>query len=256
MSNYNFQNPKIYVSTPPQPKAKKYYQRPNFWKIVFLLTMVIVLSWFLFFSSFFKIASFQIEGAADPSIQSEIDKNFIGKNIFFLNTDGIKKIIRRLQPTAVNIDLRRGIPNLIRIKIENEQPTAVWQTGDKSYLLSKDGFILGTAPDILPSSLVKIIDKQNLPVLENQEVATGRFLDFVTKVRDKMKNDLSLETEEVWIEDSTFQVTFKTTNFSVIFDTTRDLDNQVGGLKTVLDKHKAEITKYVDLRVNGRAYWQ
>ena len=178
------------------------------------------------------------------------------RNIFFLNTHEIQQTIRKAQPTVYKISVFRGLPNTLKIKIEKKQPAIIWQINDEKYLVAEDGIVLGKIQEEVPEDLAIIIDKKNLPIEIDSQIMTQSFINFVRLANQKMKDELSLTIEEVYINETTFQVSFKTFNFEIFFNTTRDLDNQIKALKTVLEKHQKEIKQYVDLRVNGRVYYK
>lgn len=255
MPHYNFKNPKIYVPTPSQGKQNPLISAAKFWKIMLFLGGAAFLIWFFFFSSFLKIRHIEVAGAADETIKSSFDQ-FLGKNILLLDTSKIQKHVQEKQPTAYKVEISRGLPDTLKIKIENKTPAVIWQTQDKSYFIAVDGFVLGETQDSASSNLIKVLDQKNIAIKTETQIVAPSFVDFVTKAIDQIKNETGLNPLAVNVGETTFQINVKTADFEIILDTTRDLDNQIKALKTVLDKHKNEITKYVDLRVNGRAYWQ
>lgn len=255
LSRRKFNNPKIYISTPSTAAPQKSFFSNKIWKIFLILGGLILLVWIFFFSFLFKIKNIDVEGAGDEVLKSSFSQ-FLGKNIFLLNSGEIEQIIKEKQPVAYKVEIRRGLPDTLKIKIENKLPVIIWQTQNKNYFVASDGFILGETQDTSLSNLIKILDRKNIAVSNETQILSASFIDFVLSAKRKVKEEVGLESVEIAVEETTFQVSIKTTGFEIIFDTTRDLDNQINALKTVLDKHKSEITKYVDLRVNGKAYWQ
>jgi len=255
LPHYNFKNPKIYVPTPTQPKQKSFLSTTKFWKILLFLMGIGLLIWFFFFSNFLKIEHIEVEGTADETIKSSFDQ-FLGKNILLLDTGEIQKLIQEKQPIAYKIEIRRGLPDTLKIKIENKTPVLIWQSQNKSYFIAADGYVLGEMQDPASSNLIKVMDQKNIAVKTETQILSPFFIDFVTQAIGKIKDESGLNPLAVDVQETTFQINVKTANFEIILDTTRDLDNQIKALKTVLDRHKNEITKYVDLRVNGKAYWQ
>jgi len=88
------------------------------------------------------------------------------------------------------------------------------------------------------------------------------FVKFVTQLATDLPTisaqiQVPITLTNIDVEESTLQTTAQTAEgFKILFDTTRPVDSQLAALKKVLSEHRSEVTEYVDVRVQGWAYYK
>lgn len=236
------------------PQEKKEFYPSKIWKILLLFIVIfLVLIILFFFSPLFKIKNIEIS-----STNGEINSffsNFKGKNLFLVDTSKTKSDIKNKYPEILDVQISKGIPNVLRVKVTERQLKMIWVSGGKKYYVDENGLVF-IEGDTQISNLPSVIDNKNLPVEILKPVVISSFVNFITEIPGKLTgSDLIVDHYEV--NETTFQVDAVTkNNLKIIFDTTRPLDAQIAAAQKVYTEHKTEITKYLDVRVEGKVYYQ
>lgn len=243
--------PKIYV--PASEKVKKPVRK--YVKIIIIIFIIaFFLAYLLFFSPIFKVKSLDIMGT--PSEQSQVYlESFNGTNIFQLHPSAIKSELSILNPEFANIRVSVGIPSVIRVTFQERSPALVWQSGDNIYLVD-DNVVAYKKILTKPDNIIFLVDLKAVGVVPPQQIASSNFAEFLKTVKAKM-TDTGLEVDHFEINETTFQVDAVTKQGPrVIFDTTRSVTDQIDALAIVYKDHKDDIKQYVDVRVEGKVYFQ
>lgn len=258
-TNNNYRHPKIYTNRFEEPRDF-YFSGKTIWLIFFLL-LIGGLCWFLFKSSYFKVKNIQIVGTLNQSVKSEIE-SFKGKNILFLGFGNITKELEKKQTSIEHLKIYRGLPDCLKVEVDVRRPKISWKSNDKVYYVDENGIIFSLTndndlTDEEKKQLIIINDTKTLPVAEGTQILTSSFIDFVSAINEKFEQSTGAKTTEYKIGETTFQVQVQTDkNFYVLFDTTRDFDVQLNGLKKVILEKMPEVKEYVDMRVEGKAYYK
>lgn len=251
----SFRHPKIYTTT---PANKEFHISSRFiWLVIFLI-LSITLIWFLFYSNYFKVKTITIEGSLNPDVTGEIE-SLKGKNIFNLVLGNTEKDLAEKQSSIESIQIRRGIPDTLKVKVFVRNPVISWQTKGKTYFVDKNGIVFEqTSNEMTDEDLQKIpkvTDSRDLEVTPGTETLSPEFIDFVKTIADKFNEKTAANITEMKIGETTFQLEVRTDQgWYALFDTTRRPDVQLDVLKKMLDEHRDDIKEYVDLRVPGKAY--
>jgi len=242
--------PKIYSP----PKEQEKFVLPKFLKIIIWVVIILAVLFYLaFFSPVFKIRNLEIVGTPKDETKAYLE-TFKGSNIFLLKTGPIQQQLVNANPQFLNINIFKGIPNILRVVFEERSPKIIWKSGDNQYLVDDQGiaYKVSDSAEILP----QVTDTKTVVVNLPMQVATSNFIDFVTGAQDQVKiSDLKIDHFE--IADTIFQVSAVTNkNIKIIFDTTHSLSDQNDAFQKVYSEHKNDIKEYLDVRVEGVVYYK
>lgn len=252
--------PKIIV--PEEGKKSTFRFSLRTFYFVLIVIIIIFVLYGLFFSSFFKVKNIDVKGA--NLIDGEKVKKVVifalneEPNIFLYNSKNIEDKIKENFPLISEVHIQKGIPDTMRIMIFERKPVVVWQTGNKKYLVDKDGVAYLEADANNSKDLPIIVDSQNIPVRVSSKILSRMFLDFIRAMVEKFTPRSNLKIKEIKISETTFDLTIVTTEgYAIYFDTTRDVETELDDLRRVLNHLQGTKPKeYIDLRVEGWAYYK
>lgn len=219
--------------------------------------------WFFTSAPWLQVKHIYVEGEATQDVTAEIEK-LRGQNILWLSVTHPDQAIRKKQPSIKQIQILRGIPDTLRVKLIERDPAAVWQTGDKRYTMDANGFAFRVEElqraengDLIvkETDLPVIVDNKNLPVALGQNVASGQYIAFIREVKNRLPQEYNLRFVRVEIDETMYNVRIVTdAGWSIHMDTTRQLDPQMRTLSRMLETKRDLIKEYVDVRVRGWVY--
>lgn len=254
----SLRQPKIYVPAPEEIKKPL----PKYVKILILVFVVLVaLIYLVFFLPVFKIKNLDIMG--NPSEKTLIYlQSFIGSNVFRLHPSAISDQLQIINPEYDNISVSIGIPNTLRVKFQERSPSLVWNSGANFYLVD-DNQIAYKQVEAKPDNIILVIDQKAVGIKLPEQIASSNFVEFLKNVKAKV-TDSGLEVDHFEINETTFQVEAVTKQdlpagrqgIKIIFDTTRSVSDQIDALSNVYKDHKDAIKQYIDVRVEGKVYFQ
>jgi cell division septal protein FtsQ len=210
----------------------------------------------------FGITTVIVEAPQDTmSIQAATMKIVLGSvwqgNLLTLDSATIASDLQRQDPVIRTATVARKWFHTVVVTATLKQPSLGWVTGDQTYLLDKTGTVIGNFPS--GSDLPVVTDESNLPVSVGQVVAPEEFVNFVSTLVPALAAD-GYVVKSMSISDTTLDLTVGTSKgYNLIFDTSRTVDSEISDLKAVqalMLTQKATPTKYIDLRITGRAYWE
>jgi len=252
-----YRPPKIFVAAK-EDKRKPKESQP-LWprvKMVFYLIALLVGLYFVFASPLFKLKQILVEG--NKSIPKEdVEKRFnLGTNLLLLSTKNAQKDLLNVYPQIQNVQIFKGIPDAIKIVIYEKEFKAVWETNGIRYYLSAHGEITKPVGDE-KTDLPLIVDKQNFPVKPNQQIASPNFIAFITNISENLNKEVGINPNHYEVAETTFDVNLYTdAGFYVKLNALRSSKKQLENLKKVLAEKRPEIKEYVDLRIDGWAYYK
>lgn len=235
--------------------------------LVIIICLTAGLFWFFTRASWLKVKSISIEGEATADVKQEIEK-LRGQNILWLSVTHPDEVIRRQQPGIKQIQILRGIPDTLKIKLIERDPAVLWQSGDSLYTLDPYGFVFKSlvlsrneaGELIFPGEpiyreLPLIVDMQNLPVKIGQTLVRPAHIIFIQELKNRLPKEFNLKFERVQINETIYNISVVTdAGWSIHFDTTRQLDPQLRTLTKVLESKRQDVKEYVDVRVRGWVY--
>ncbi|HBO60498.1 TPA: hypothetical protein DD449_02355 [Candidatus Berkelbacteria bacterium] len=243
--------PKIY--TAPRDLEKK--PMPKFLKLgIFVFIIVLVLLYIILFSPLFKIKNFDLMG--NPSDESiAYIEQYKSKNIFSVSAKDIEEYLLEKNSQFSSVEVTLGIPSTLRIKFNERQPVLVWQSNGKNYLVDESAIAFKETDNASPD-LILVTDNKNVPVSLPSRIVNSNFIDFLKNAKMKI-GKLNLAITKFEVNETTFQVDAATDkNIKIFFDTTKSITDQIDAAQKVYEEKKNEITQYMDVRVEGKVYYQ
>ena len=254
----SFNQPKIFSQKKEREQKRSYNPLPLLRFLLILITLCL-LTYFLLFSSFFKVNVVIIEGnklVEKDRIEKLVSK---GENIFLLNKNElIQEIIGNI-PEVNDIQIYKGIPNALKVVVLEHNQSIIWKSDGKSYLISSEGYAYRDVTDKIGdySTLPRVEDNSNIKVVEGQKIVSPNFVAFIQNIYSVFFTTVNIEPDYFTIKETTFDVDLKTkAGFTVKFDSLRSSKKQLDDLKKVLVEKRDQINEYVDLRIDGWAYYK
>lgn len=254
-----------YFERTPRDKDANFTLPTWFPKVFIGVVVVIFIVWFFIGAPWWKVKHIQVDGEATEEVTAEIEK-LRGQNILWLSVTHPDRVIREKQPSLQQIQILRGIPDALRVKLIEREPAMMWQSGERWYTLDATGFVyreqqLNKKADgsleYPATELPIVVDRHNLPVKIGQTIVRPSFITFVEELRRRLPEELKLTMVRAEIEETSVSVRAVTdAGWSILFDTNRQLDPQLRTLTRVLATKRAEIKEYVDVRVRGWVYYK
>lgn len=244
-----------------QPKVfsppKERNNNSHFSKLVFIVGILLIIFgaviYTLFYSPIFKIKNIIISGSNSEMLTKEIEK-IKGENIILFKSKEIEEEIIKNFPSAVNVQIIRGLPDTIKIQWEDHIPKIIWATSGKQYLVDGRGLVYKETDEI---TLPQVMDNKNLSVSLGDFVVSENFVNFVIDTSGQFEPMFGFKIIHFEINETMFQVDAITDQgWKIIFDTTRPVKNELSDLQKFLESHKDELKEYVDLRIEGKVFFQ
>ena len=241
--------PKVF-NPPPQDTKKGF---PRFLKIILIFLIILaLLIYFLFFSSFFKISQVTCKGL---SLEDEDLAKIKGQNILLFRSGQLKKEISAKYPYISDVRVVKGLPETLKIIITQYQPAMIWQSSGNLYLVNEKGFVFNEVSGETDLPIVK--DTKDLPVEPGQQVTSVNLIDFVRQLTYRFPEVVGFKIAYFEIEETIFQINALTERGWLIkFETTREAEDQLEDLKQFLAEHEAEVSQYIDVRVEGKVFFK
>lgn len=240
--------------------------------LVGLFLIVVIIVGILMFSNFFsikravvlgneRIRNEDIENILKDAISGKRFYVFSAGNIILINDGKIKKKILDEMPLVENVEVKRMLPNSLKIRISERQPFAIWETAGKKYLIDSKGVIAYEIKDNNTNNLPIIYDRQNKAVEIKGEATFPQQINFIRNILDSLKRETNLEVESVSLPNALgFEIDVKIKDgFLIYFNTERSVESQIRDLKSTLEKQitdKKSAIQYVDLRVENWIYYK
>lgn len=252
-----YKNRRVFEGDKLEPEKNGVTFSYNSLKYSFFVLCFIGLFYFIFFSSFFAISDVMVEGASNVSkdeLSSMIPK---GTNIFFLKSRDLENTILNKFPEIESAQVYRGIPNAVKIVIYERDSKLVWQSGGRKFLVSSQGKVTKEIDPAESSDLPLIVDKKNIPVSLGDQLISVNFVAFINNIHSTFFATINIKPTNFEVNETTFDVNlFTDAGFYVKLNTMRSSKRQLDNLKLVLDAKRQDIHEYVDLRIDGWAYYK
>lgn len=251
-----FRQPKVFLA--PKIRDKKSILLPKIqFKPLLLIVFLSYIFYLIFFSNKFSIKDVFVEGNNIIKSERVIESVPKNKNIFLVDLGNLRKKIITDNPEIKNVEIYRGIPDALKIVVLEHDNKLVWQTGSEIYLVSIQGEITKKINYDENFNYSKIVDTKNIPVIIGQKIVSPSFIAFITNVNDRFFETTNLKPVGFEITDTTFDVNLRTeTGLLVKFNSMRSSAKQLENLKKVLVAKGPEIKEYIDLRIDGWAYYK
>jgi len=239
-------------------KTKKELKLPGgIWKLILALVVIFGVAYFIFLSSFFKITDIFVEGNNLVKKEDVINALPSKQNILLFDIAKNEKLLESRFPEIKQAQIYRGIPNALKVVIFEREGKVVWQSGDKKYLVSTQGEVGQEVAGDEGKGLPLIVDLKKLPVESGTQLVSPNFVAFIVNISSNFYNAVNIKPRNFEVPETTFDVNLKTdAGFYVKLNSLRSSKKQLDNLKQVLVTKRQEIYKYVDLRIDGWAYYK
>lgn len=260
------------------PRRSK--QRSFSFKFKFLRALAVILSlvfcYLILFHPFLQIKKVIIvdqkltdDNKIEELAESVLNKRryFIlpGRNIFIFDERAIENSILENISEIDSLEIIKKYPDILKIKVKEAKPEALWKSSDNYYYLDNEGRIRGeiSDPETLKSEGVfVIIDQNNKDVNLKESVVYAKHLNFIKVLYEKLPEN-NINIEEVTLPSALAdEIHVKTSKgYRVFFTLDREVEHQISNLNLVLEKEIAgkvaeENLDYIDLRVESWVYYR
>lgn len=226
-------------------------------KYIFFVLCLVTLVYLIFFSPVFAISEVIVEGASNVSKDELSNMIPKGKNIFLFKSHNLENEIIQKFPQIESAQIYRGIPNAVKIIVSERDSKLVWQSAERKYLISSQGEITKEIAPSVTSELPLVADKKNIPVVPGNQLVSPNFVAFVNNIYSTFFTAVNIKPLSFEVSDTTFDINLITdAGFYVKLNTMRSSKKQLDNLKLVLDAKRQDIHEYVDLRIDGWAYYK
>ncbi len=192
------------------------------------------------------------------SVQGQLHSHWWWRNLVLVDTSKLQKAVLLEQPQLANLAISRHWPHQLRLRVSERKPNLKWQTGGQIYLLSQEGIIVAPAQGV-EIALPTVEDTTNLPVRLGDQAVSAHFVDFCLEAIRLLPGQ-GVQVSKLKIPVTTTEVDIYTAKgFYIKFDTTRSASGEVGDLGKVLNLLKSQNkqpAEYIDLRIDGAAYYK
>ena len=227
-----------------------------------IILMILIIAAVLGLKQLFAVKQVSVESTTRKDeitreVQAIIAANWMQSNLLTLSSDRLVTQLQAADPMIKAVTVSQRWPSSLLVKVTLKRPSLGWTSGNQSYLLDRDGTVIGALPT--GQALPVVQDNSNLPVQLGQRVTSAQFVGFTIDAASTMAR-LKLGPIKLEIKDTTLDL-YATTpaGYQLIFDTSRSSVDEVADLKAILAAlaaQKKQPSRYIDLRVVGKAYYK
>lgn len=251
-----YRTPSVFGGKTLKPKKEQKNIKLNYKIIIYVIILIIAL-YYILFSGKFLINEVIVEKNDLVSTEQLINYGHKGSNVLFVNTSETRKKILKENPQIKDVQVIRGIPNAIKIIVLEHENKIIWQTGGIKYLVSAQGVVTKKIEDGELYSYPIINDSKNIPVNLGTSIVSPNFIAFAINIYDHFFEITNIKPTNFEVPQTTFDVyLFTEAGFYVKFNSMRSSTKQLENLKKVLVEKRDYIKEYVDLRIDGWAYYK
>ena len=255
----NYRQPKIYSARNKKENGRKFDIKKINFRLTTFVAIIILAIYTVFFSGYFTIEEVIIEGNELVNKEQIVNSVDFEKNIFFFDTNYYEKLVTKEVPEIKQVVIYKGVPNAIKIVVLEYEKSLLWRSGDKYYLVSYSGCaykdVSSNFNDFKNLPLVE--DHAGIEVVDNQQVVGPSFVAFVDNIDSQIEEIANLVPQKFSITETTVDVFLETDRgFYIKFDSMRSSKKQLDNLVKVMVEKGDEIHEYIDLRIDGWAYYK
>lgn len=255
-----FRAPLVYNASKKQKEKRNnfdFVSKLNLKYIIYAAILFFAMYLFLF-STKFTVKDIIVEG--NTLVSTEKLVNYIPKdsNIFRLNIDDLKKNILAENTEIKEIRIYKGLPNAIKIVILEHENKILWQSNERKYFVSSQGVVSKELDSELASPEMPLVkDSKNIAVTVGDTLVSPNFVSFILNIDEKFFELTNINPTYYEVMETTFDVNVYTeAGFYVKFNSMRSSTKQLNNLKEVLVQKRNDIKEYIDLRIDGWAYYK
>jgi len=229
--------------------------------LLFIASAIIMGSYGLFFSNYFNVKEIVITNAnlKNENLSNNIKdglKGYLGKNLFFINTDDITKKIRTKFPALETLNITKQYFNKIGVEF-SEYPLIANIINEsnslkKSYIINSIGFAI--KEDYENPSLPFIRIKSDEPINTNSPLISTEKIKYILDSMSYYRDKFGMGIREVEYKPIAREIRLTTDrDFTIWLDIQKPFEQQFKKLKKALvklDIYKENL-EYIDLRISG-----
>jgi len=220
------------------------FKNKFFWLGCLVSVILGGLIYLFIFSSVFQIKNISVLGTEKTSAEEiRIIVSNNAKNIFLADLQEIDRILLEKYPQIANIDIKRDLPDVLLIQIEERKPVAVISKNQEYFFVDKEAVIFEKISE-KPSEMLIIKSEKDL--VQKEE------LNQVLKINSVLRSDLKIPIKEILIKSEKRIDVETMEGWNIYFNPKKDLDWQLEEfgilLKEKISLENRENLEYVDLR--------
>ena len=220
------------------------FKNKFFWLGLLFLIILSGLTYLFIFSSVFQIKEIAVLGTEKTSaeeIRIIISNN--AKNIFLADLEEIDRMLLEKYVQIGNVDIKRDLPDVLLVQIEERQPVAVISKYERYFFIDKEAVIF---EEISEKPLEMLIIKSKKDLVQKEQ------LDQALKINSVLINDLKILIKVILIKSEKRIDVETIEGWNIYFNPKKDLDWQLKEfgilLKEKISLGNRENLEYVDLR--------
>ncbi len=220
------------------------FKNKFFWLGLLFFVILSGLIYLFIFSSVFQIKNITVLGTEKTSAEEiRIIVSDNAKNIFLADFKKINIMLLEKYPQIANIDIKRDLPDVLLVQIEERKPVAVFSKNEGYFFIDKEAVIFEEIPE-KPSEMLIIKSEKDL--VQKEE------LNQVLKINSVLRSDLKIPIKEILIKSEKRIDVETMEGWNIYFNPKKDLDWQLEEfgilLKEKISLENRENLEYVDLR--------
>ena len=240
----------------------------TFWKISVFFIVSILLFYFTFDSSFFKIQKITIKDLSrnNPQLNKEIN-NLVRKNeearilllpssnIFLFRSQKTEENILNKIPLIGEVDISKKLPHSIIINYKERQEVALWhQINDLiNYYEMDDNGIIFQKSNTTSSNKIIIEGNETFKKL-GQKILDKKYLTSILDTKKDVEEITKHKVKKVVLNSPTYLSMIMDKGWKIYFNLQNNIDWQIEELRSVLENKippdRIGKLKYIDLRFN------
>jgi hypothetical protein len=255
-------------------------------KVFFILLglLLVFVLYFLFFSDFFTISKYEINGlvrTSESEVESEI-KNILNqekflifktKNFFLLNKEEIRDELY-LKYSFEKITVKKKLPNTLIFNMQEKARAVIWNEGEKYYYSDIDGFLINEVnPLDIKRGEYPLIKNESDYHIEEKKISIediSNKLNYIIKLDEEFKkvsgllnvkkDDKNISSERYFLTNDINTVWLKITDGPYLyFNILETTEKQLNKLMIIInEKLKQDFfqKEYIDLRYGEKVYYR
>jgi hypothetical protein len=234
-----------------------------------LLVLVVVVpiglfAWLFFYTDVFMVQAVTVvdarqhtTDAARDIINSQLSRNPLGHNIFFVQTEVLEADIEAELAQVKDAHVIRKLPGTIKVIIQEKTPALLLLSNGQYYFVDQQGVPYEKASlETLPGIVLPTVknDDQNAVVTLGASIVESSFVSFLESLQEGLPETIGSEVAEIHIPSLSAR------EVHVVLDTTRGASSQLDLLSQLLGATISADVKngleYIDLRIPNRIYYR
>ena len=270
-------------------KPKKISPKKIFFLGLFLL-LIAELAYFILFWPGWQIKEIKISFEQYSMLKQEdillVVNQALSKNIFICSVSDIKASLIKAFPQIKEIEIKKIISpefvqqnkgSFLEIRILERKSEAIWCQANASstasvlqikqcFYLDKQGVVYQQAPIMEGRLVLSIYDFRAVDIELGKQIISQQMTDFILEIKEKLPRILnSLESSDglgiSYLEINSLQelIVHTSEKWQIYMTLQQSADKQLEILKRALNdqiKQSRKSIKYIDLRIENRAYYQ